>query len=703
MSILIEDPNGRDQMSSLILSDSYHIINKERWEGLKECKRKFFADASYDPRRCPYMDPGIANSWIRCRKMGVDPYQPLLGRHLKKEEFSGVQEKNQTLIKITAPLLDTFKNLAISSSYGIYITDNKGVFLLHAGERLSLPIDDSLIGMLWDESCVGTTAHSMCLRHERPFNLMGVENYCLGLEDIVASAACIKDENGKIVATIVLAQVMTDEPWKDSFQRYCANTLGLITSISTAVESQLRLHKSVKGLRMTNEILEATLALIDEGIVTINQFGTIIYGNEAGRRIFRLSEHEVGHKNIRSFLGKDSMLMAMVERGEAGNLEETIHLDQKDENYIVNIQPICADNTQEFNASLLRINTVGKINAMTASRAGAVARFTFEDIIGESDSIKKAISKGQYYARAAENVLLIGESGTGKELFAQAIHNRYCPAGPFIAVNCAALPRELIESELFGYEGGSFTGADRSGRPGKIELAEGGTLFLDEIGDMPFELQAVLLRVLEDRQVMRIGARRSKKVDFKVIAATNQNLIALIKGKRFREDLYYRLSVLTITIPPLRNRNRDGELLANYFLKKCSKKMGRKMPEISREVLDIINGYHWPGNVRELENAIIHAAINSEEIIKIQDLPDNFVSMGILKDTSEAVLKKSADKSLDEALEKSNMIQSLTQIEKNAITKALAKTNGNVILAACLLGISKSTIYRKLKEYNIPY
>lgn len=347
---------------------------------------------------------------------------------------------------------------------------------------------------------------------------------------------------------------------------------------------------------------------------------------------------------------------------------------------------------------MLRLCRTQKINALVTSRSGATANFTFADIIGESEAILEAKEKAKRFANSQESILLIGESGTGKELFAQAIHNHYCPNGPFVAVNCAALPRELVESELFGYEGGSFTGADRHGRPGKIELAEGGTLFLDEIGDMPIELQAVLLRVLEDKKVMRIGGRRYKRVDFRVIAATNKNLHKLVREKIFREDLYYRLSVLSITIPPLRERGRDAEILAQYFIERYCKKVGRKVPQVSPAVLKIINEYDWPGNVRQLENAVIYA-INTtrSEVIEPRDLPGEIYEACLYKYNSDSLIKnrkRNENENLDAFL-------SLNELEKNAIIKALTKTGGNVPQAADLLGISKSTIYRKLKEYNI--
>lgn len=675
-------------------SEKNLIMTQERWEGIVECKKRFIAEKNYDPSESQFMNPEVAASWIRSRKMGVDPHKALLGRSIKKEELVKISEHNRCLLDIIKPLVSSFKNLAISSSYGFYLADHQGVFLLHEGTVLDLPIKSEMNGLMWPEKVVGTTAHSLCLLHERPYILAGVENYSVALEHIVAAATPIHAENGKVIATLVLAQELIHPAWQTSYQTYCVNTLGLITAIAAAVDSQLRLLKSFSSLNIANKTLKETLTLINEGIITVNGNGTIIYSNEDGRKIFRIPANDVEKKNINDYLGENSPAMAMARRGESGTVEETIRIENNEDSYIIDVHPFEGE-TNTPNGALLKINNSSKINAITTNRTGAVASFTFDDIIGESDMLRRAITRAQYFAKTGENVLLIGESGTGKELFAQSIHNRYNARGPFIAVNCAALPRELIESELFGYEAGAFTGADRSGRPGKIELAEGGTLFLDEIGDMPIELQAVLLRVLEDKQVMRIGGTRYKKVDFRVVAATNQDLSSLVKERLFREDLYYRLSVLTINVPALRERNGDFALLTHYFINKYCAKLGRSIPKIDSEVMDLISGYNWPGNVRELENAIVYAVINADSVIKIQDLSDEIVSKGATKPTVDSILNYS--------LGDTNEFPSLNDIERSAIQRAMSKTDGNVILAACLLGISKSTIYRKLKEYEIPF
>lgn len=370
-------------------------------------------------------------------------------------------------------------------------------------------------------------------------------------------------------------------------------------------------------------------------------------------------------------------------------MEENISIGSEGNIYLINIRPVLNQHSRELDAAVLRLTQTEKINL--GSRSGAIANFQFKDIIGDSKALKKAIQLAQLFAGSPENILLIGESGTGKELFAQAIHNQYRPAGPFMAVNCAALPRELIESELFGYEGGSFTGAERSGKPGKIELANGGTLFLDEIGDMPLELQAVLLRVLEDKQVMRIGGRRYKKVDFRVVAATNKNLHEMVKEKLFREDLYFRLSVLPVSLPPLRNREKDTLTLSRYFLEKYSRKLGRKVPQLSPQAQKIIQSYDWPGNVRQLENAINYAInVSRGTVIEANNLPEN-----ILLDNSPV-------RSCGIPLGGGNVgeVLSLKKLEKAAIDLALLHSQNSIPRAADLLEISKATLYRKLKEYE---
>jgi transcriptional regulator with PAS, ATPase and Fis domain len=298
------------------------------------------------------------------------------------------------------------------------------------------------------------------------------------------------------------------------------------------------------------------------------------------------------------------------------------------------------------------------------------------------------------------SVLLQGESGTGKEIFAQAIHNRSerC-AGPFIAVNCGAIPRELIGSELFGYAEGAFTGAKRGGKPGKFELAGGGTLFLDEIGDMPLEQQVALLRVLQERKVTRIGCDKEIPVDVRVICATNKRLLEEVEKGTFRKDLYYRLNVISITIPPLRERSEDIIALFNYFLEKLDKHC--RSFAVSLDVIEQIVRYDWPGNVRELQNVVERiVSLTEGRTVTVGNLPRE------IRDWQPAGTKQvsessSADNKIAVTWKSEQRRRLQEENERQEILALLSDHKGNVSLTARTMGISRNTLYRKMKQYAI--
>lgn len=318
----------------------------------------------------------------------------------------------------------------------------------------------------------------------------------------------------------------------------------------------------------------------------------------------------------------------------------------------------------------------------------------FNSIIGQSAAIKKTVDYARKIACSHANILLTGESGTGKDVFARAFHQRCTPEAPFIVLNCAAIPRNLIESELLGYESGSFTGAEKQGRKGKIELANGGTLFLDEIGDMPLEVQPILLRVLEDKKVMRIGGSTYTPVKFRLITATNKNLRALIKDDEFRLDLYYRLSVFNVCIPPLRERKEDIILLANHFIQQVAAECRIPPPKLSLDVQLRLMNYAWPGNIRQLQNAMVHATyLAAGDVITVENLPSEIQDATTSEQNYKAGKKNSK--------ENINWQPTMGDMEKLTIQNALASTDNNIREAAALLGISKSTLYRRIKEYDL--
>lgn len=306
-------------------------------------------------------------------------------------------------------------------------------------------------------------------------------------------------------------------------------------------------------------------------------------------------------------------------------------------------------------------------------------RTRFESMLGQSPPMQQVFNLVQDIAPVESTVLILGETGTGKGLAAKAIHTASpLSEGPFVVVNCGAIPEHLMETELFGHQKGAFTDA-RETKKGRLELAHGGTIFLDEIGEISMRMQIDLLRVLEDRVFYRVGGTQPIHVDFRVIAATNQNLEALIEKGAFREDLYYRLNVISFTMPPLRKRKEDLPLLANHFLRRFSQETKKQIDKISREAMDEMMVYEWPGNVRELENAIERAVvIGKHRSIQSDDLP-------LFKNDCRALPEGS----------------SLKDIEKAHIIKILSDSNWNISKSAKILGVDRSTLYNKLKAYHI--
>ena len=320
-------------------------------------------------------------------------------------------------------------------------------------------------------------------------------------------------------------------------------------------------------------------------------------------------------------------------------------------------------------------------------------RFGFANIIGASEQIHQLFDLVRKVADTDSTVLLLGESGTGKELIARAIHyNSHRRQGPLVPVNCAAIPEELLESELFGHERGAFTHAIRT-RIGRFEQASGGTIFLDEVADMSPSLQVKLLRVLQDRSFERIGGVKSIKVDIRVIAATNQNLESLVSQSKFREDLYHRLKVIPLRVPPLRERVGDIPLLAAHFFQQFSKKKNKAPKRLSPAAMALLNRYSWPGNVRELENLMERLVILTEgDVVEVKDLPPRFqetLSLGV------------GGESIDFSPDGLNLPQALHELERRLILKALEQSNWVKSRAAQLLQLNRTTLIEKMKKQQI--
>ncbi|QOK25416.1 sigma 54-interacting transcriptional regulator [Cytobacillus oceanisediminis] len=429
-------------------------------------------------------------------------------------------------------------------------------------------------------------------------------------------------------------------------------------------------------------------------LVVVNKEGTIIYINKNYCNFLEIEREKALGKHVSEVI-ENSRMHIVAESGK----EEIADLQYIRGNYMIaNRIPIFSDgevigafgtvffrDTKEWMQMNSHVKSMlTKIQSFIQEIDPSV-KYSLDDILGNSSQIHSLKEKVKMVAASDISVLIRGESGTGKELFAHSIHqlsNR--SHQPFVKINCGAIPEHLLESELFGYEEGAFTGAKKGGKKGKFQLADGGTLFLDEIGDMPLNMQVKLLRALQEGEIESVGSTSPVKVDVRIIAATNRPLEKMMEEKRFREDLFYRINVVPFMIPSLRDRMEDLSLLIDSFIKKITKKSGKRISAIEDEVIEKFHQYSWPGNIRELEN-VIEASIHltSNESITTESLPD--------------YMKESAVYPVG----KKNLKDILEETEKRILTQSLSKYNHDRLEAAKALGISKSSMYEKLKKYGI--
>lgn len=463
---------------------------------------------------------------------------------------------------------------------------------------------------------------------------------------------------------------------------------------------------------------EQIINLLAERVVVVDRNGIILYINEGYCEFIGTTVEEAVNRPVQDVI-ENSRMHIVVQTGqkELASLQSINGSEMianrfplfENEEVVGALGCVMFRNPEEWRMYKSKIqNLVEELTYyQRKAQRDLQSKYSFHDLIGNSLIFLSVKEFAERVSGSNSSVLLIGESGTGKELFAHAIHNNSARASsPFIAINCSSIPEHLLESELFGYEEGAFTGAKKGGKKGQFEIANEGTLFLDEIGDMPLSMQSKLLRVLQEKEVQRVGGQKSIPVDVRIIAATHRDLEKMVEEGKFRQDLYYRLNVIKIEIPPLRKRREDIPAISKYLLKKLEPKFYRHAIELSPEVTERLMQHSWPGNIRELEN-VLERSINvlDGKTIKLSHLP---LYLRDLETNHKAENKidhnpKSPDNPTkpSEPLAVQPLKETLALAEKQVIENALAVTNGNKIEAAKLLQIGKSSFYDKCKLYNI--
>ena len=623
----------------------------------------------------PGVRPMIASSWMRSRDFHVNMTKPLRAPILSRPELHSLQAANQTLIDIAKPIMKKMHSLVGETKNLISLHNPDGYMLYSCGDEYYAEMETESsfsLGVCWQERYIGTNGITLAVLEDSPVQVYGAEHYCAAQHDGTCSAAPIHDRDGKIIGVLNMA----GKDWSGTL-----HTLGLVALASFSIENQLTLLHSYR-------LVDTAISSISEGIVVVDRELCIQRINLVGEQILRAKKESLLGHSISTWFGsrhEELQLRLQKEIAPFSFAEEELIVGEHHISCNISIFPIVVEQHPEGAVLLLRRSR--SINALANQVMGNQARYAFDSIITQAPQILRTIQTMESIAATNCTVLLEGESGTGKELFAHAIHsasNR--KNGPFIAVNCASLPHSLVESELFGYEKGAFTGALGQGNPGKFELAHGGTVFLDEIGELPLEIQSKLLRVLDTHRIFRIGGKTEKHLDIRVIAATNRDLQREVRNFNFREDLYYRINVLSFHIVPLRERVGDVPVLANYFIDEINRRGERNSKIISPECMRILEQHTWPGNVRELQNVILRAYYCSgkSEAILPEHLPDDLLHP--LSNTQEQQLKQYFGE--DSA-------------QKEKIERVLAQCNGDTKRACQQLGVSRATLYRYLSYYNL--
>lgn len=469
-----------------------------------------------------------------------------------------------------------------------------------------------------------------------------------------------------------------------------------ITGIQNEID---QLSSDNKHIREMKSALETILELSSDGIVAVNRDYVITMANRAFARFFDKEPRDIIGKHVKEVYGNPIFPRAM----ETGEPEYGYITTLNGHEIIANRVPIIKDGEivgalgyvvfSKIEDLYTLMNKIKKLKSQLDFYKDELnkvhrTKYGFDHIIGRNRDLLAVKETARRVANSKSTVLICGESGTGKELFAHALHTESMRRkGPFIKVNCAAVPENLLEAELFGYQEGAFTGARKGGQTGKFELANGGTIFLDEIGDMSAAMQAKLLRVLQEKEVERLGDTRLRKVDVRVVSATNRHLEDMMIKGDFREDLYYRINVVTLNVPPLRERLDDLEALTEQFIKRFNNQFGQNVEGITAEVKDVFLAHNWPGNIRELEN-VIERAFNvlDSRVIQKKHLPLYLQKAGLY---------------LNPRVSRGGLPELVEEAEKEAILDSLNTTGGNKRKAAQLLGISRAGLYKKLKRYQI--
>lgn len=617
----------------------------------------------------------ILNAWLRCRKLGLNPFKKPVPPILSDARLWALREGHKPMIQSAKPVMDHFCDFNAARRSLVCLFSREGALLevrANAGYQKPAQSFRLLSGAVWTEETVGANAIGLVVTLQKPVRFFGPQHYMRAYHGETACAAPIFDARWRFIGGIALiASSYSADP----------HGLGMTVSMARAIESDIKKTEELEKSRTAASYHQAVLHAVPDAMIAVGEDGLITFINATARKLLRLDPHTEGGR-MRDLLYAGNAALFRIVEGEKTVADQPVRIASSSgfNDFFVTSSHIRSASGKTVGKMILLKEAEAAPKA-TVRPGGAKALFHFNEICGQNNRFVRTLHHLQLAAKSDSNVLLLGESGTGKDVFAQAIHSGGTRKnGPYIAINCASIPRDLIANELFGHSEGAFTGSRRGGNTGKFEAADGGTLFLDEIAETSLEFQAALLRVVEEKAIVRVGGKSVRPVDVRIIAATNKNILEEIRKGNFRSDLYYRLNVFTIEMTPLRDRKDDIPLLIDNFIKKYGGATGRNITRISDSVLRILSSYPWPGNIRELQN-VIERMINvaQGEELSADLIPDEILHWQYQDGGSDP---------------------SATAREKEAIMQMMGIGIPRNKIAQ-KMNMARSTFYRKLKGYGL--
>lgn len=649
---------------------------------LREWNKFIRGDTQVDKAVVPQ---AILDSWRRCREQGLDPFKLPKQKILTAREIGLLRKENRQLMQMSKFFLTHYHSLVSLTPFSVSFFDPQGRLIeMRIAEKLQAEAHQRnwLIGALWNEESMGTSSIGLVIKTKEPSRVFGPEHYFKHIHESTAYAAPIFDPAGNFLGGVVLLC---------RYYESNKHAHGMTIAAAHLIENQLKINQALAEAQaafVKSEIAgsyqQTVIASIPEALLAVDHKGFITLINDQARKIFGIGHETMVGQHVRKAFGHENRHLLTLLEGQQALLDVEVRIDTQKmgSDYTLTCNPILSSQGESI-GKILIFTEIRRVKKLVTHMIGAKANFSFDDFCGKNIGFLNTVEQARMASQSRSNVLLLGESGAGKDIYAQAIHNASDRKnGPYIAINCGAVPRELIASELFGHEEGAFTGSRRGGNQGKFELADGGTIFLDEIGETPLEMQTVLLRVIEDKCVIRIGGAKVRPVDVRIIAATNKDLLAEVYKGNFRRDLYYRLNVFTLHLLPLSERTDDIPLFVDYFVNKFSTVLGKRIVHIDQKIIDLFMNYPWPGNIRELQN-VVERMMNCVQTAEL---------------TADLVPHEIAHHETD--LKSSLEIQSPKDFEKQMIMR-LMRLNIPKTEIARRLNIDRSTLYRKLEQYHL--